>query len=359
MVPGLPGSYEESPASLPDLSARDRRWCQGNLQHAAILPARGLHWVSRLHLLMGIGSYVTAPLWLLFLISGILISLQARFVPPNYFPEGRSLFPVWPSVDPVRSMWVFAFTMGVLLTPKLLSFAALLCNGADRRGCGGAVRALLSLLIETLIAGLLAPVTMVVQSTDVISILGGRDGGWQAQRRDDGGIRLRDVVARYWRITAFGLLLGAIAWSISVPLALWMSPVVIGLALAIPLVAITGSRSLGLGMKRLGLLLIPEERSAPRELAHAGALYRGLGSVPPANAASLAGDDALRAAHVAMLPPARRPRIDPIDAALLVGLAKLDEAETLDAALRSLTRAEKSAVLGDAGGVARIAALGA
>src|SRR5690606_41493450 len=54
-------SYEESPPSLTEVAARDRRWCQGNLQHAAVLPARGLHWVSRLHMLQGIGSYITAP----------------------------------------------------------------------------------------------------------------------------------------------------------------------------------------------------------------------------------------------------------------------------------------------------------
>jgi membrane glycosyltransferase len=33
MLPDLGGSYEESPPSLIDLAARDRRWCQGNLQH--------------------------------------------------------------------------------------------------------------------------------------------------------------------------------------------------------------------------------------------------------------------------------------------------------------------------------------
>ena len=33
MLPTLGGSYEESPPSLIDLAARDRRWCQGNLQH--------------------------------------------------------------------------------------------------------------------------------------------------------------------------------------------------------------------------------------------------------------------------------------------------------------------------------------
>ena len=31
MMPGLEGSYEESPPSLMDLAVRDRRWCQGNL----------------------------------------------------------------------------------------------------------------------------------------------------------------------------------------------------------------------------------------------------------------------------------------------------------------------------------------
>ena len=62
MLPGLQGSYEESPPSLIDLAVRDRRWCQGNLQHIAVLPARGLHRVSRMHLLTGIGSYITNSL---------------------------------------------------------------------------------------------------------------------------------------------------------------------------------------------------------------------------------------------------------------------------------------------------------
>ncbi|MEA2872909.1 MAG: rane glycosyltransferase, partial [Hyphomicrobiales bacterium] len=74
MTPALGGSYEESPPSLTEYAARDRRWCQGNLQHVGVLPARGLHWVTRLHLATGIGAYVAAPLWLFFLITGILIS---------------------------------------------------------------------------------------------------------------------------------------------------------------------------------------------------------------------------------------------------------------------------------------------
>ncbi len=358
MIPSLQGSYEESPPSLTELAVRDRRWCQGNLQHAAVLSARGLHWVSRLHLLMGIGSYITAPLWLLFLVTGILISLQARFVPPNYFPAGRSLFPLWPSVDPVRSMWVFVGTMAVLLAPKMLAYVVLLFNAEERRGCGGAIRAFVSLLLETLIAGLIAPVAMLIQSMHVVSILGGRDGGWQPQKRDDGGIAFRDVARAYWRYTVFGLLLGVLAFFVSFALALWMSPVVIGLALAIPLVALTGSRKAGLALRRAGLLLIPEERAPPSVLEHALALQRDLATAPtPPSLQRLLSDPALLGAHRAMLAPPRRPREGPIDPHLVMGLAKLDEVETLQGASTHLAKSELAAVLADRRGLDRLASL--
>ena len=60
----LGGSYEEPPPTIEDFAVRDRRWCQGNLQHIRVLFARRLHWVSRLHLGIGIMSYLTSPLWM-------------------------------------------------------------------------------------------------------------------------------------------------------------------------------------------------------------------------------------------------------------------------------------------------------
>ena len=141
MVPGVRGSYEEVPPTLTDLAVRDRRWCQGNLQHLAVLPSRGLAAISRLHLLTGIGSYITAPLWLLFILTGILIAVQARFVLPDYFPQGKSLFPQWPVVDPVRAMWMFVGTMGLLLVPKLLGCIVILLHARERRGFGAAASA--------------------------------------------------------------------------------------------------------------------------------------------------------------------------------------------------------------------------
>jgi membrane glycosyltransferase len=359
MVPGLAGSYEESPPSLLDLAVRDRRWCQGNLQHVAVLPARGLAWISRLHLLTGIGSYLTAPLWLLFLLTGILIALRARFVPPNYFPGvGKSLFPQWPVIDPVRAMWMFVGTMALLLAPKLLGAIAVMLHGRERRGCGGGIRLLVGVLIETIISGLIAPMVMLTQSVDVCQILLGRDSGWSTQRRDDGSVSLREIVRRYRRHTVLGLLLGAIAWAVSPYLALWMLPVVLGLALAMPLAALTGKRRAGLALRRLGLLCIPEEVQPPPVLVRAADLARVAETGPDVDpVARMLGDAGLLAAHRRMLPPPRRPRIDPVDVALLVGRAKLDEALSVDQAWAGLTRAERTAVLSDEAALARLGEL--
>lgn len=359
MMPGLEGSYEESPPSLMDLAVRDRRWCQGNLQHMAVLPARGLHWVSRMHLLTGIGSYITAPLWLMFLLSGILIALQARFIPPDYFPDtGKALFPSWPVIDPVRAMWVFIGTMGLLLVPKLLGMITVMVRRDVRRGCGGFLGLIVSLVLETLIAGLLAPVVMLTQSIDVVAILLGKDSGWNAQRRDDGGIPLRDIFRLYRRHTILGLLLGAGAFAVSPYLALWMLPVVLGLALAVPLASLTGRRSLGMGLRRIGLLRIPEEVHPPAVLRSAAALYRQTQTAPAfEGVAALLNDPALMAAHRQMLPAGRQAGIDPLNVPLLTGAAKLAEAGCIDAVWPAMSTAEKAAVLSDGSALDRLTAL--
>lgn len=59
--PDIAGSYEQAPPNLVESLRRDRRWCQGNLQHLRVLLARGLHPVSRINLLVGILSFLVAP----------------------------------------------------------------------------------------------------------------------------------------------------------------------------------------------------------------------------------------------------------------------------------------------------------
>ena len=76
MVPDLEGSWEQVPSNLIDFAARDRRWCQGNLQHLGVMPLKGLHWVSRIHMVTGVLAYATSPLWMVVLILSSIVTCQ-------------------------------------------------------------------------------------------------------------------------------------------------------------------------------------------------------------------------------------------------------------------------------------------
>jgi membrane glycosyltransferase len=341
MVPALGGSFEECPPSLLDFAARDRRWCQGNLQHLAVLPARGLHWVSRLHLLTGIGSYLTAPLWLVFLVLGILISLQAQFVRPEYFPKGFSLFPKWPAEDPILAAWVFVGTMGLLIVPKLLAYILLATQSRDRKLFGGSLVVFVALLIETLLSGLIAPVMMIFQSTAMAEILLGRDAGWQAQRRDYGEWSSGELVRKYALPTCFGVGMAASAFAVSLPLLLWMAPVIIGLLLSIP-IAMLSSRA---SYPTSRLFRTPEETAPPPVLIRANQLASAAGEAIEHPLLELRRDPRLLDAHVMNLPRDRRGNRGQINPHLAIARAKIEDAESFDEALRYLSSREQFAVL--------------
>jgi membrane glycosyltransferase len=341
MASTLGGSYEECPPTLLDFAIRDRRWCQGNLQHAALLAARGLHWVSRLHFLTGIGSYLTAPLWLMFLLFGILISLQAQFVRPEYFPKGFSLFPQWPAQDPVLAAWVFVGTMALLIVPKLLAFVLLLTRGETRKGFGGAVPALAGLIAETLVSGLIAPVMMIFQSSAVAEILLGRDAGWQVQRRDDGAVSRRDTIRKYAMPTLFGVAMAASAYAVSLPLLFWMMPVILGLLLAVPIALLSSSA----GTKRAPRLFrTPEESSPPPVLVRANQLANVSHAIA-CPLRELREDPALREAHLNNLSTWRPRKRGEIDHRLAIARAKIEEALSFDDAAAFLDPGETFAVL--------------
>lgn len=357
MVPTLPGSYEEGPPSLTDLATRDRRWCQGNLQHAAVLPGRGLHFVSRLHLLTGIGSYITAPLWLIMLLAGLLTALQARFVPPDYFPSEFSLFPNWPAQDPVRAAWVFAGTMAILLIPKLFAYGLMLFDAKARRGFGGGFLAFAGVITETLISGLAAPVMMVTQSSAVAGILAGRDGGWNPQRRDDGSVAVGQTMRHFAPHTLLGLALGGAALAISWPLFLWMTPVILGLVLAVPLVIWTALPGGG----KARLLMTPEQGAPPPVLSRAFELTAQLGGHRDVEEAvsQLVANPVLLQAHRAMMPDFGERVPGDYAPERLVARAKVHDAPSLADALKLLTPREKAAALGDDKALERLLALGA
>ncbi|MBY0338184.1 MAG: glucans biosynthesis glucosyltransferase MdoH, partial [Acetobacteraceae bacterium] len=190
--PELRGSHEEPPPSLAAAAARDRRWCQGNLQHAGLLATPGLHPLSRLHLLDGVLAYLSSPLWALFL---LLAAAQG------------ALGLAAPGFGPLLAV------MGLLLVPKLPGLRA---APADA-------------LRELVLTALIAPAAMVTQSRQILDILRGRDSGWAAQERE-GAVPGWGEVLRQHRLhlglgaalTASGVL--AAPWLLAVGLPLLLAP---------------------------------------------------------------------------------------------------------------------------------------
>jgi len=335
MLPGLPGSYEESPPSLIDVAVRDRRWAQGNLQHARIIGAAGLKLASRQHFATGIAGYVASPLWAAQLLIGLALVAQTAFVKPEYFTSEFGLYPVFPRFDAVRALQLFGLTMGVLLAPKFLGLVLALLDGPVRRACGGGLRLVLSCLIEILLSALIAPIAMLIQSGSVFQILAGRDTGWNPQRRDDGSIPFADIVRRHRWHMVLGIVAGVSAFAIATSLFLWMSPTILGLVFAIPISWASGQLGLGLALKRAGLLMIPEEREPPAVLTRAGTLAaeNAARCLDEADALeALHADRALAEAHARMLPTAEsRPR-GAVETEHVLAQAKIVEAETLSEA---------------------------
>ncbi|MGI6245519.1 MAG: glucans biosynthesis glucosyltransferase MdoH [Pseudochelatococcus sp.] len=349
MLPEIEGSYEESPPSLIDVAARDRRWCQGNLQHSRVIGANGLKLATRQHFATGIMSYLSSPLWLTQLIVGILLVLQTHYVRPEYFTHDFSLFPIWPRFDSERALALFALTMGILLAPKFLGFLLALLDGKVRRASGGGVLLFLSMLFEVLTSALLAPIMMVIQSGAVFQILAGRDTGWQPQRRDDGSIPLRDIVRRHSWHVLLGVATGVSAFMIAPSLFAWMSPTILGLVLAIPISWASGKLAIGLALRRAGLLLIPEETTRAPIAARAQEIGEKFGALNYDEADSLAvlhGDAYVRAWHEQSLPGTQRRRGE-FDPDRTLAQAKLLEAQSLAEVRAWLTPRERAVLYTD------------
>ena len=360
MLPTLGGSYEESPPSLIDLAARDRRWCQGNLQHSRIIGARGFVWPTRQHFATGIMGYLASPLWMAQLLVGIVLVLQTHYIRPEYFTADFSLFPAWPRFDYQRALWLFELTIGILLAPKFLGLFLALFDGPTRRGSGGALGLIASTFIEILVSAALAPIMMLIQSGSVLQILSGRDTGWNPQRRDDGSIPLSSIARRHRSHALLGVVTLFAAALISPSLVLWMSPTIAGLILSIPLSWASGQLWIGLGLKRIGLLRTPEETTPPAVVKRANALADELARVGRDHEDGLVAvhsDPVFRAVHETFLPERPRHRLGEVEVDTAVATMKLSDAETLEDACAWLKPKERVAVLGDRGLIAMLARL--
>ena len=270
MAGHLGGSYEESPPTLAALLARDRRWCQGNLQHVKVLRAKGLHWISRFHLLRGVSAYAVAPLWLALLFSAAMLPLHSQWGmwPGASLPADTEVN----SFDLAAVSLVSVISIGLLIGPKVLAYIQMLLTPRERIRFGSARMAAANLVIETLLSTLVAPLIMLSHSRSLIDVLAGRDSGWAAQARDETDTTPRQAMRLHAVDTGVGALFAAAAMASSPMAFLMMAPVIVGLLLAIPLAVMFANAQVGHAARRAGVLLAPEETKPPQILARANAL---------------------------------------------------------------------------------------
>ncbi|WP_068318133.1 glucans biosynthesis glucosyltransferase MdoH, partial [Aliiruegeria sabulilitoris] len=230
------GSFEEGPENLLTYARRDRRWCQGNLQHTRLITAPGLRGWSRFQFLQGALTYLVSPLWALFLLVSVLATVTTPL--PDYFPEPQGLFPVFPD-DPTGGL--IALALGIcclLLLPKIAIWAGVVRTGRVQ-SFGGAALSSLSVIAEVLLSSLLAPLMMAYQTHAVAKVLLGHDGGWPAGQRGEGSLGL----AESWRasrgIALTGTALLAAGLHFSPTLIIWLLPVGLPLVAAPLVVAVT------------------------------------------------------------------------------------------------------------------------
>ncbi len=226
MLPEASGSFEATPATLPGYLRRDRRWCQGNMQHLRILTAPGLHPVSRFHLLQGAMAYLASVWWMILLLLWAYAGQSGRM--PEFF-SGNPQIPDWPEYPPLSQHSLVAFVGLMLLGPKLIGILAYVRDRglpwAQAPGFG------LSVLIEIALSILIAPALMVHQVKAVLCTLAGFDGGWMphAAGRPSLRVLLRVHVAE----TCLGL--GLVTLATLGHLTVWLLPVAVSLILTVPL----------------------------------------------------------------------------------------------------------------------------
>jgi membrane glycosyltransferase len=237
-LPRIRGSYEETPPTLIDHIQRDRRWCQGNLQHLKLLRAKGFRAISRFHLLHGAIGYLMAPIWFALLVIWAVIGRGEEASVLTYFSETNPLMPSWPDMTEPRHVLVILLIYAMLLAPKLLAIAALPLTGARFSDYGGGARFALSFTSEILLAILYAPILMVQQMIAVIRTALGLQRGWAPQARDGGSYSWTTLLISHALESISGLVLwaGILTGLVS----LWLLPIALSLILAVPLSALSG-----------------------------------------------------------------------------------------------------------------------
>ncbi len=302
----IEGTYEEAPPTLVDHLIRDRRWCQGNLQHMWLIFARKLPFSVRMHLFMGIMAYLGSPLWFLFLALGTWIAWDRFSSELSQLPF-ESYAARWFHIDGIQQSLILTAAIFILLfLPKILAVIGAIFTPSIRRSFGGVIPLVVGALMETIVSMLLAPCIMVAHTMMVLSIILGRAVGWGNQNRETDGTSWGDALRFHAMQTFLGLAWTAVALAIgynskthgigsNYTFALWMIPILLGLLLSAPVSVWTSRSRYGRALAKRKILSTPEELNPPSVIILAD---NATAAVDPALDASLSARRGVVAAVV-------------------------------------------------------------
>lgn len=263
----MEGSYEELPPNLLEELERDRRWCQGNIQHLRLMFMDGIAFGHRLLFLNGNLFYFSSFLWFLLLVLMTVLAVANFFQTAVYFSAERTLFPHWPVQYRGLSVRLLLVTAALLFIPKVLSVALIALTPGKAARFGGVPRLFASVLLETLFSTLLAPLRMIFHTWYVVLNLIGQKLVWKSQARRARRTSFAEAFRAYWPGTVGALVWGAVAYAVNKTLFWWVSVIVIPLLFAVPISVYCSYPSLGQLFRGLGLFLTPVETGPSRVLS--------------------------------------------------------------------------------------------
>jgi membrane glycosyltransferase len=272
---GLDESYEELPPDLLEELARDKRWCQGNLQHLRLVFMPGFSFGHRLLFLHGNMAYFSSFFWFLLLVLLTVHAFLDSLYNPPYFSDSWSLFPHWPVHYPALSIQLLTLTAIFLFFPKVLSLVWVLWSGQNVKLFGGWGRLLTGVVLETLFSILLAPIKMVFHSWFVMVNLAGGKLEWKKQKRHMQVVSWGQAFATLIVPSLAAIAWGYFAFYINQTMFLWIMPIVLPLAFSIPIVVVSSFPALGNFFRKRQIFLVPVESSPPPVLVRFNQILSG------------------------------------------------------------------------------------
>ncbi|TMP74370.1 MULTISPECIES: glucans biosynthesis glucosyltransferase MdoH [Pseudoalteromonas] len=257
LLADIEGSYEEVPSNILDYAVRDRRWVQGNIQHLGLLSSAKLKLMSKLHFLLGATAYISSLIWLSMLALSTIDAVTRALNSDVYFNRAYQLFPTWQiaKTDLIDSL--LYLTIIILLLPKLMGVIVTLVHRKKR--FGGALKLILGSVIETIFAIIVAPLMMVFHAYFVVCVFLGKKVKWDAQPREGRMVPWKEAFGYTLFSSLVAIVWGSVAYYFTPVFFWWLSPILLGLILAAPIVRYSSSIKLGIKLRQWGIFLCPSE----------------------------------------------------------------------------------------------------